>query len=548
MEFKGSEVASYLKRGLIYSVIFWAFWQFAANFNILPNAKVLSAFYPAPALTMALIAVFGWRYLPIAFLAASFGNAPDIVPWDQPTYVWFNNLRQMVVYGPAGLLLARLLIGNKTLDNTRNVLIFLVVGIGAAFVSAWGAMFIFYYFEIVPPKALSNIFFSFWAGDATGILMIAPLAFYASAAWKKGAVNSSLKNFWGKHKREVVFALIVPAFIAAPAFAHIVKNPDMSGYGYLILIPIVWIAATLGATFGAIAALSSNLGAAGMYAVLNGSAFSPTEIQVFFTVAAGMGLVIGAARDDRVKAEGKVLEQENAMSNMSRMASIGELGSSIAHEIATPLQTASINSQLSMKRLAENDASNYPEILDYQNEVQNAVKRATEIHNRIREFSRGSTSVAVQGTDLVSAFSEAERLLKRNMQQSAIKLSLHKETELPLASADPTSMQQVFLNLLKNAVAAMEEDNSEKRDISCVFRVAEGRLLVDVTDTGPGLTDDQKTKIFESFYTTKEDGLGLGLAICRTTLEGFGGNINLIDKQNGTTFRISLPVHKGDET
>ncbi len=547
MEFKGSEVTAYVMRGLIFSVIFWALWQFAGNFNVLPNTKAVSAFYPAPALTMALVSVFGWRYLPIVFFAACFGNAPDVVPWDQPTFIWFNNLRQVLIYGAAGLVLARLLQGERKLDNSRNVLTFVGLSFVTAFISACLALWIYHIFKVIPEKIYMNVFFSFWAGDMTGIMMVAPLAVLTCKAWKSNDVGYQLSTFLKAYSKQVLIAILVPALIAAPAFSYIIKTPDASGYGYLIIIPIVWIAATMGATFGSIAALCGNLAAAGAYAYLNGSAYSPSELQVFFAVAAGLALIIGAARDDRMKAEGRVLEQEARMANMSRMASIGELGSTIAHEIATPLQTASINSQLSMKRLKEQDEGSFGEILDYQNEVQNAVKRAVDIHNRIREFSRGNSSITIQPTDVASCFKEAQRLLDRTFQQSRVSVKVSAPGQIPLANADPISMQQVFLNLLKNAVSAIEAAKSEVREISCILKHEGNRVIAEIQDSGPGLSKEAADRAFDSFYTTKEDGLGLGLAICRTTLEGLGGNIQLLNSDKGACFAISLPVYQKGE-
>ncbi len=544
-----NQLKNYLTRGLIFSLVFWLCYQFSLHFRVLPYTDAVSAFYPAPALTIALIYVFGWRYLPVVFVAACFASAPYDVPWDQPTFVWFNNLRQVIVYGSTALLLSKLLSQKSITDSSHNVLIFITLSVTAAFISACVALSIFVYFNVVPERIYLATFFSLWAGDVTGILMFAPLAFLTCSAWKIARVIKEARLFLSKHKELTLGVILIPSILSAAFFGYILNHPDMSGYGYLILVPVIWVAAKHGLLFGSLTALASNISAAAIYSLLQGDIYTPSELQVIFAVASGISLFIGASRDDRLKAENRALAQDAVLADMTRMASLGELSTMIAHEIATPLQAATTNIQMSISQLKKTNTDSSQEILEYNNEVQYALRQAIKIHHRIRESSHNNNRVRVQikPTDLHAKLEEALHLLHRSIQLADIEVKIIKHTDLPLVKVDSVGVLQVFINLLKNAIQAMVEAESETKEIICSFRPTDSQLLVSVADSGPGLKEAEPEKIFESFYTTKTKGLGLGLAICRTILEGSGGNISHTKSEQGACFTISLPIHPGEQ-
>ncbi|PCI41896.1 MAG: hypothetical protein COB46_02135 [Rhodospirillaceae bacterium] len=539
-----SDVFLYIYRSVLFVIMFWMVWHFSAFFNVMPGSTVVSAFYPAPGFSIAFIAIFGWRYIPIVFLAAFYGAAPDIIPFDMPIHIWVNDIRQGLVYGLAGLILGRLLKGEPALTNTRNVLLFLMVAIGASLISATVAITNYWYFDIIPPKIFLNVFFSFWAGDCTGILMATPLALLAFRNWEYGQLWKQIGGYLKRNATHVLIALIFPVVVSGIAFSYIALTSEAVNFSYLMLIPIVWIAATLGASLGALSALVGNLSAAGTYSLLQGNVYTPTEMQVLFAVAAGIGLIVGASRNDRLKAEALAKEKETAMAHLSRLASIGELGTSIAHEIATPLQVASTNSQLAIKRLKENSEDNYSDIIHYQAEVQSAIERATEIHKRIRGFARGSGEIKIQPIDLSEAVNGALHLLEGDITQSEVLIDFNPKPNLPKVDANLIGMQQVYVNLIKNSIVAIETNGAGDGKINITITAHDNSIQVSVEDNGTGLTNGEEKCVFDSFYTTQEEGLGLGLAICKTTLEGIGGHIKAESTPTGARFITIMPMSR----
>ena len=530
---------------IVFSALFWCVWHFAALFDVIPGRSAVSAFYPAPGLTIALITLFGWRYMPIVFIAAIISGFPDYMPPDMSPQVWVNAVRHMLVYSLAGLVLQKYMKGEPTLASTRNVLLFISVAVVSSCFSSLAAMINYVYFDVFPVAVARNIFVPFWTGDGTGILMAGPIAFLAFRSWRDNQFIQDTRHSIKKYGQQIALAVFAPALISLAAFSYIATTPGAVNYGYLILIPVIWLSALLGAKLGAFAALTGNMSAAGVYSYLDGGVYSATELQILFAVSAAAGLIIGASRDDRIKAETLAQARETEMAHLSRLASIGELGSSIAHEIATPLQVASINSQLAIKQLQKHDAVNYPEILDYQKEVENAIQRAGEIHDRIRHFSRRDKDIKAGPTDIANSLNDAIQLLEKKITNSGVRLLINRDDNLPPAHGNSISLQQVFVNLIKNALSSICLKNTGDGIISFTIAREGNTLLVSVEDNGIGLKENEAETVFETFYTTRNDGLGLGLSICRTTLEGFGGGIEAENTVDGAKFLIRLPVYRG---
>jgi signal transduction histidine kinase len=439
--------------------------------------------------------------------------------------------------------LHKLLQGGSFLSSSRNTLCFFAVVILFSALAALGGVTIFYWFDVIPQSVLFSVFFSFWAGDMTGLLMLAPIAFVVAGAWKEKQTGHLFRKSIRSMNWSRMFALLIPAVFSSAFFLYIIHRPDMAMYGYLIFIPLIWVAATHGAILASLAALISNLASAGVYSWMEASVYTTNQLHLVFAVGAAIALYLGVARDDRLRAESRAVEQESVLAEMSKMASLGELSNTIAHEIATPLQVASSNLQMSIRQLSRSKQVDTTQMLSYQHETQYALKKAIEIHHRVRQ-SAGKQSVSGNSRAcLLKVVDEAKGLLNRNLTQSGTKVIVTSE-KIASARIDETSMLQVFVNLFKNSITAMETESSKQKQIHCQITQQREKLIVNVFDTGPGFASGQAERVFDSFYTTKEDGLGLGLSICRTILEGVGGNIRIEQSQLGAHFVITLPIYE----
>ena len=536
-------ITEYFWRSFIYVIGFWALWQFGGLFSVVPAQQTVSAFYPVPGLTLAFIALFGWKYIPAILIGNMLAMIPDKFPWDVSFFVWAQGGRQMIVYGIAGIILGKIIKSGKGLDSRQGVLLFILVAIGSGLISAAFAYVNFSLFWSLPNEVLIQIFGSFWTGDVVGMLMVAPLLLILCRHWQMGTIVSAFKTLLRNERQAIALSLIIPVLVSGSAFAYIAFNSSFAIYGYLILIPIAWLAASYGTGFGSFAALVGNMVAAGVYSYFAGTAYSATEIQILFTIASTIGLIIGASRDDFLRAERKIHARENELANLSKLASIGELGTTIVHEIATPLQIASSNSQLAIKRLKQNEGNSYKEILEYQLDVQSAIDRAAEIQNHIRRFIIGNIEADLEAVDVTKSIQEACRLL--DVGSWALKPQLDISSSTPaIVMADPIGLRQVFVNLLKNAKEANDGSGQSSNVIYVKLQNQDRIITISVEDNGGGFGDDELANGFNGLFTTKKNGLGMGLSICRTTVEGFGGNIHAENTSQGAKLIVTLPEMK----
>lgn len=233
--------------------------------------------------------------------------------------------------------------------------------------------------------------------------------------------------------------------------------------------------------------------------------------------------------------------QEQA-DHMARLSVLGELSGTLAHELNQPL-AAITNYAHSLERRADHQRLTEAAVREAAAEIAGQAERAAGILGRIRGFSRKR---AVQREACVPRELVDESVaLFRGMIPHAPEIAIDDAAPATaLVEADRLQIQQVLLNLLKNAYDASRGLAAERQHISIALRAGEGRLRIAVRDYGSGLDETARTRLFEAFFTTKPDGLGLGLSICRSIAEAHGGQLaaRLPDEGPGVVFVLSLPI------
>jgi C4-dicarboxylate-specific signal transduction histidine kinase len=169
--------------------------------------------------------------------------------------------------------------------------------------------------------------------------------------------------------------------------------------------------------------------------------------------------------------------------------------------------------------------------------------RAGEIIRRIRAFFKNSPlqKVPVRINELIQ---DIVALAQRELTRTSVSLRTELETALPPVFGDRVQLQQVILNLALNAIEAMSGTTGRSRELQIRSERDGDGVLVTVRDTGPGLPLAQPERIFGAFFTTKPDGLGMGLSISRTIIEAHGGKLWATDAGDGAVFQFRLPIHK----
>jgi histidine kinase len=244
------------------------------------------------------------------------------------------------------------------------------------------------------------------------------------------------------------------------------------------------------------------------------------------------------------------LETEQQLIQASKMATLGEMATGVAHELNQPLAVIKTASSYFMKKIKKKEPIKDDILFTMSAEIDSHVDRASKIINHMRQFGRKSVQKLdeIQLNDLLKKSFE---IFSQQLKVRGIDVVWQLEPDLPLIMADADRLEQVFINLLINARDAIEEKweaqprQQEQKKITLRTRSNGDRVFVEVQDTGKGIPASISEKIFEPFFTTKEigKGTGLGLAISYRIVQDFGGNIRLASREGeGAMFVITFPI------
>jgi C4-dicarboxylate-specific signal transduction histidine kinase len=257
------------------------------------------------------------------------------------------------------------------------------------------------------------------------------------------------------------------------------------------------------------------------------------------------GIALLHTKMERQSAEEALKKTEDELARVSRVTAMGELTASIAHEVNQPLAAVVTNGNASLRWLS-NDPPNFDEArLALRNIVRDGT-RASEVIARIRAVLKKSEPAA-QRLDLNEIIREIVALTQGEVEQRGASLQTHLAANAPSAMGERVRLQQVILNLVINALDAMNDIADRPRIIRIRTEAQKpNSILVAVEDTGVGLGPEKASRLFDAFYTTKPDGLGMGLSISRSIIEEHGGRLWASPNEGpGATFQFTLPAEEG---
>nr|WP_283805608.1 PAS domain-containing sensor histidine kinase [Undibacter mobilis] len=280
---------------------------------------------------------------------------------------------------------------------------------------------------------------------------------------------------------------------------------------------------------------------------MDGSTF-PMELAVGEMRSGDRRFFTGFIRDltERQQTEQRLQELQSELVHISRLTAMGEMASTLAHELNQPLAAISNYLKGSQRILESDSTEQLPLLRDALGKASEQALRAGQIIRRLRDFvARGESERRVEGiTKLVE---EASALALVGVKDRGIRVQFKFDPKVDLVLADRVQIQQVLLNLIRNAMDAMED--SQVRDLSVsVAMEGTGQVRVSVADTGPGIAPEVAEHLFQPFITTKAQGMGVGLSISRTIIEAHNGRIWAEPNANGgTTFHFTITaVEEGD--
>jgi PAS domain S-box-containing protein len=252
--------------------------------------------------------------------------------------------------------------------------------------------------------------------------------------------------------------------------------------------------------------------------------------------------VLYACRDvtERRHAEDELRAARQELAHASRLALVGELTASIAHEVNQPLTSILANAEAGVSRLGGPPGPD--ELREVLTEIRDQGRRAADVIERVRALSR-KRPLDRQALDLNELVGDIVRLVQGEARRRGVSVHTELVPMLPAVAADRVGLQQVVLNLMLNGMDAMDAVEAAERRLTVRTGRLDGAVEVAVSDNGHGIPADCLPRLFDAFYSTKAQGLGLGLAIARSIVEAHGGRIWAEERTGrGATFHWTVPA------
>ena len=378
---------------------------------------------------------------------------------------------------------------------------------------------------------------------ATGLLLVGPFIL----KWAQYGSKRMAELSWAR----AIEAGLMLITVVAVGVAIFGTGPNIARVPTLLLFefpPLLWAAVRFGPIGGstalfAVAALSiwGTARQLGPF-VLIGDTDRILSLEVFWIVLWGPTMLLAATIRERERAELALQQQRNQLAHVTRVATVGELSGAIAHELRQPLTSILVNAQTGQHLLAspEVDLLAVREILD---EIAGQDKQAANVITRMRSFIQKGES-RFQTIAIETVARDALALGRMTAADVGVEVDTDMEPGLPNVHGDPVELLQVVLNLIVNACESMKHVARPRRQLTLrVRRRSLYEVEVVVSDSGVGLPKATTSRLFEPFYTTKQNGLGLGLAISRTIATAHGGRLwGENNSAGGATFRLVLPA------
>ena len=253
---------------------------------------------------------------------------------------------------------------------------------------------------------------------------------------------------------------------------------------------------------------------------------------------------------DRVESENKHKQLQNELNHVARLSNMDEMATGLAHEINQPLTAISNYCDAAQSFLQSESQPNKKLIELLQGALEQA-HRAGEIVRHCRQFA-SKQPMEKHIVDLNELTNETVRFLDSDARENNVDIQITLDKKLPPVKIDKVQIQQVLVNLLRNGIEAMQHNNGKVRKLS-IYTLLNGKYgsqheaQITVKDTGQGLEPSQIENLFQPFYTTKANGMGMGLSISRTIITAHGGKLWLDNQDNDSTkFHFTLPIEASE--
>ncbi|MBK5959144.1 hypothetical protein CCR97_13135 [Rhodoplanes elegans] len=484
---------------------------------------------PPTGLSFVLVLLYGQRTIPLLFVAPVLA---DLLVRHLPL-PWTVELRTAAVIGGGyalGLLvlLQPALRFNPTLGTMRDLMLLLVVAGASAAAVSFGYVGFTVAAGLLPLAELPAAMVQYWVGDMIGIAIVAPFGLILLTRGRSVRVS-------------VETAVQIAATLVALALVFVFAERHHSQLFYILFLPIIWMAVRGGLEAVTVGVLLTQLGLIVGVHLLPSEEIDVTGLQALMLVLTLTGLVAGALVTQNRRTAMQLRLHQDSLARLARLGSMGELATAIAHEINQPLTAAGTYTRLVAETLREDP--NHLAVTETAEKAAAQVQRAADVVRRLRALIRldqtGRAPVAV--TRIVR---ETLDLVHPELDRHGVTATVEIADDLPPVMVDILQIEQVLLNLIRNAVEAIEETGEPRGRIVVTATAAGDMVGVVVADSGPGFPTDFPGLDSPTFGSGKADGLGFGLSLCRSIVEAHGGRLTVERPTAGALVRFTVPIAK----
>ncbi|HLK81979.1 MAG TPA: MASE1 domain-containing protein [Xanthobacteraceae bacterium] len=489
------------------------------------------AWNPNSGASIAFALMFGRRMIPLMFVAPLLDNLVDDLTIRPSAFPLSLDLASSFltggVYAAATLFLLRLRQRfDPTLQSTYSLFLLTATTAVSATVVAVGYVGMMVTFGVLPASDFTTVALSYWIGDTIGITVVTP---FVLVLWtRRYAVWISA---------ETMLQLIAVA--AALMLVYAYWTAEHLQLVYVLFVPIVWMAVRTGIEGVSLGVLATQLGfILGFHAFPDQIAEMP-KIQALMLVLALTGLFAGALVTERRRTEAVLRLHQESLARFARLGSVGELAAAVAHELNQPLMAAGTYTRLVAEAIGAGNAST-GRVAETAKKAAAQVERAAAVVRRLRALVRldRNNRVACPVDRLVR---ETIDLCRPDLDRLGVEVHQSIPAGLPAVMVDVLQIEQALLNLVRNSIDAIGDAGQGMISIEAARPDADFLELC-VRDSGPGFPPDRVANPFLPLSSTKKEGLGIGLPLCRSLIEAHGGRIWLDVNSPGAAVHFTLPV------
>ena len=484
---------------------------------------------PGAGLSFALILVFGQRMIPFLFIGpflADLVNGTIVLPW--PVEI----LSVALIGGGYSAALVFLQRANTPFDpalsSMRDLVVLMIVAAASAAFVASSYVGLTIAAGLLTPRDFVAAALRYWIGDVIGVLVVAPFALFALT--RRRILPMSIET-----------ALQCAAVVCALMLVFSIAEEREFQLFYVLFLPIVWMAVRNGTEGVSAGILITQLG------VILGARFLPNEreeliaFQALMLVLAVTGLIAGGLVTERRRVESQLRLHQESLSRLTRLGSIGELAAAVAHEVNQPLTAAGTYTRL-VADMTNSGNADAAEVAEIAKKAAAQVDRAAEVIRRLRALVRLDRSNRAPHP-FERLVKEAIDLCQPDLDRANVTARFRQSADLPPVMVDMLQVEQVLVNLVRNSIEAIRVSGRLQDAIRIEAKPADGEYVeVCVVNSGPGFPREQIENGFLPLSSSKADGLGIGLPLCRSIVEAHGGRLWLDAVLHGASVRFTLPI------